>query len=138
MLKARLDKKTGLRVFCGRKRCRGEFGHITIIRGSRVFRWGAGWRQCEDGVYEATKHVRDRIERGFSPRNRGAYRDSQAPKGRLHTTLGHDPAFDHGAVDLPAQLPVVARCPLSDCGQLNEITAEALDVIQFDLTAPGN
>ena len=133
MLKATLDKTTGLRVKCGRKHCDGDFGQVTTIgKGARLLRLNPGWQRDPHGVLEQSRHSGRRIEQqGLQPRNRCEYHGA-----RPLVSQGRDPAFSYGVVDQPLQLPIVARC--RKCGWRNELTAEALDVTAFDLTAPDN
>ena len=92
-LVARLDKKTGARVLCGRARCDGQLAEIwtnpqeaekdglPVEISVDVAVFSPGWAPDSEGVWRLTRHAARRIAKGLDPKFR---RSSVAPGMRIH------------------------------------------------------
>lgn len=100
-LAARLDKKTGSKVLCGRINCRGYFGDVDVPYRDCFF-FTRGWGQRKDGVWELRKHAKATLVR----------RDD----GRSVYVPGRSLSL----------FPALAACPI--CGFVQVLDAEKLGI----------
>ena len=141
-LNARLDK-TGMRVLCGRRGCRGHLASIEEYAlpsdWKRVERWLSfpmGWVEKPAGHWELTHHAKQRLDRSNREMSAGI---RNAPKrlisakgGKVPDAVraalpavpgGRSPREDASAHE-PRDLPVGAKCPV--CGYVNLLHRDAL------------
>jgi hypothetical protein len=158
-LVARLDKKTGLRVMCGRKDAQGQFtcaGQLAYIAQGgtpgaenfyRSLKMGQGWTENGDGTWSLTRYAQNRLRSANRRLDHGRlteaeWRQQAAPRFRRDYSpaiasrwLGEDAAAHHEqnlhppTVDPPLHLPIVAICP--KCGQRNTIEAGPLKIVEL-------
>ena len=127
-LKARLDKKTGLKVLCGQKTCRGQIGWLESTPDVELER--------EGGPAIIFRHFM--FMRGFAPWKDGIWRMSKhAQKKQSHVVMLRRVAKPSrymlldktDILDRWGKLPLKAKCTL--CGFVNEVTWNCLGVDQY-------
>lgn len=147
---ARLDKKTALRILCGRgaTECDGQLAVVEcantalcdVDEARRYLFFLEGWLPREDGVWAMTPHATKQVLRGWRPSFH------RSPNGIRKMPAG-DPAFEKTASETGIKdaeqwlrkqarqrsaghrvtaLPVKAKCP--KCGWLQTLDAAKLEL----------
>ena len=126
-LLARLDKRTRVRVLCGRMECDGQIAEIEeypqegadlngkptilMLRSVRMF---PGWAPRRDGVWTLSHYAERRLRKGEQPKLR-------------HTQDRRADGIDLGRVEAlraSPDLPIEATCP--GCGWRNRLESDVL------------
>ena len=107
---ARLDKKTGYRVLCGRIDCPGEIARVNESR--QALHFGDGWTNSV-GAWHLSAHARGGLQQGRSPSHRRRWSTAEPAMPARSATY-----------DLPAP----AVCPT--CQLVQVLDPERLCLVQ--------
>ncbi len=116
---ARLDRRTGCKVVCGRPDCGYVLARVVQIPQGRVAEFAMGWAPNSEGIWALTRHAAARVANGRPP----AFR--RRPRPDTLRLLPHKPMY-RDKYPTPQAYPAQVRCPR--CRLVQTLDAQQLRV----------